>query len=56
LKKDDIVKYIGTGHTILEKNKEYKIFSCNKTDVQVHMKTGFCGVPVKDVILVKIGE
>lgn len=54
MEKGDTVKYIGPKHPVLEQEEDYVVFSCNETDVQVITQTGFAGVPMESVILVKI--
>jgi len=55
MKKGDLVLFTGE-HSILVYGERYEVFSCNETDVQLVMETGFAGVPMSDVILVQIAE
>ena len=55
MKKNDIIRYTGKTHSILEYGKEYKVFSASITGLQLYMATGFVGVAIEDCILVQIG-
>ena len=54
MEKGDTVLYLGETTSVLDNNKEYKVFSASETGVQLYINTGFAGVSIEDVILVKI--
>jgi len=51
LKKNDVIIYIGGKHSILEKDKEYKVYTPLEKGVRVYIDTGFAGIKDEDFIV-----